>query len=515
MTNKSLFPLYNNYMDTPSSSTKRFRQLRWNLTLNYTGVTVGALLTVELILLASTAIIVAVLLNSGVLQAELITAVSDDYTPQLQFLLSQTPPDHEEINNLLDRIGIPTDSAIPLTFNASDQMFIVGHDGVLIASKPQDLLGSGTIGHPVNIQALPGLTAPLQAALGGEEEIENLYNLPRPGESVIMAIPIWNETHETLLGVLVGVGELPTVRSVLRSIIPIMGISFLIFTLIAGIAGTIYGSVAARGISTRIDRLSEGTHAWSQGDFTQRVEDASGDEIGQLAYSLNLMAGQLQQLMETRRELVIVNERNRLARELHDSAKQQAFAAAAQISAARKLMPQDPEAAEVRIKEAERLIDDLRKELTSLIQELRPAALEGKGLASAVREFAEDWSRQNGIELQMNTQQERPLPLDVEQMVFRIIQEALANVARHSQASSVEIELVYTKLDITCTITDDGLGFDPEKKSSGFGIRSMQERAKALGGAVTFESAPGKGTRVSFTVAFEKFRKNEEKVSHE
>jgi len=153
-------------------------------------------------------------------------------------------------------------------------------------------------------------------------------------------------------------------------------------------------------------------------------------------------------------------------------------------------MPKDPGAAETRIEEAERLIDDLRKELTILIEELRPAALEDKGLASAVRAYAEDWSRQNG-------------------------QEALANVARHSQASSVEIGLVYTKLEITCTINDDGIGFDPEKKSDGFGIRSMQERAEALGSTVTLVSAPGKGTRISFTVDFEKPSKNEKKVIHE
>jgi len=220
-------------------------------------------------------------------------------------------------------MGAVSTATIPLTFNATDQLFIVGHDGVLLGSRSSDLFASDMIGHPVNTQVLPGLAAPLQAALGGEEEVNNLYTIPNPED-----IPIWNEAHERVLGVLVAVGEFPTVQSTLSSIIPIMGISFFIFTLIAGIAGTIYGSVAARGLSTRLNRLSEGTHAWSQGDFTQLVEDASGDEIGQLAYNLNQMAGQLQQLMETRRELVVVDERNRLARELHDSAKQQAFAAA-------------------------------------------------------------------------------------------------------------------------------------------------------------------------------------------
>jgi len=515
MVKKSPFQIYNNFMDTPNTYTKRFRQLRWKLTLSYTVVTVGALLTVELILLAGAAIILTVLLNSGVLQAELINAVSDDYTPPLQFLLSKTPPDQDEVTNWLDRMGAAVDPTIPLTFNASDKLFIVGQDGVLLGSRPPDLFGSGTIGHPINMQTLPGLAAPLQAALGGEEEVKNLYTLPGPDESVIMAIPIWDEAHEGVLGVLVAVGKFPTVQSVLSSIIPIMAISFLILTLIAGLAGTIYGSVAARGLSVRLGRLSAGTHAWSQGDFTQLVEDTSQDEIGQLAYNLNQMAGQLQHLMETRRELVVVEERNRLARELHDSAKQQAFAAAAQISAARTLIPKDQDAAEIHMEEAERLIGDLRKELTTLIKELRPVELEDKGLVSAVRAYAEDWSRQNEIELRVNTLHERTLPLDVEQMVFRIIQEALANVARHSQASIVEVGLVYTNLDVTCTINDDGIGFDPEKKLGSLGIRSMQERAKALGSALSIESAPGKGARISFIVPLRNHEKNEGKVSHE
>ncbi|HEY5671464.1 MAG TPA: hypothetical protein VIS10_15845, partial [Anaerolineales bacterium] len=147
--------LYNNDMDTPSSYTKRFGQLRWKLTLSYTGVTVGALLTLELILLASTAIVVALLLNSGVIQTELINAVSDGYMPPLQFLLSQTPPDQDEITDWLGRMSAAVGPTIPLTFNANEKLLIVGHDGVLLGSSPQDLLGSDTIGNPINMQALP------------------------------------------------------------------------------------------------------------------------------------------------------------------------------------------------------------------------------------------------------------------------------------------------------------------------------------------------------------------------
>lgn len=504
-------------MDTSSSHTKRFKRLRWKLTLSYTWVTVGALLTVELILLAGTAIFVAVLLNSGVLQTELINAVSDAYTPPLRFLLSQNPPDQEEITTLLDRIGATAaGSTIPLTFNASDQLFIVGQDGVLLGSKPKDLFGRGAIGSPVNMQALPGLAAPLQAALGGDEDVNDLYTLPGSDESVIIAFPIWDHTHEKVLGVLVGVGEFPTVKSALSSIIPIMGISFLVFIFIAGIAGTIYGSVSARGLSIRLDRLSEGTHAWSQGDFTQRVEDTSDDEIGQLAYNLNQMAQELESLLDTRRELAQVEERNRMARDLHDSVKQQAFAASAQISTARKLLAQNPDKAIENIEEAERLTNALRKELTSMIQDLRSPALEGKGLAAALRDYSHNWSRQNETKLEIHLQGERPLPLNIEQTVFRIAQEALANVARHSNADKAEISLVYTSKELTCMIRDNGCGFDPAQASPGFGIRSMQERARALGGQLNLESASGAGTTISFALKLNHVRNyTEENQSHE
>ena len=492
--------LYNNDMDTPSSYTKRFGQLRWKLTLSYTWVTVGALLTVELILLASTAIVVAVLLNSGVIQTELINAVSNSYMPPLQFLLSQTPPDQDEITDWLGRMSAAVGPTIPLTFNANEKLLIVGHDGVLLGSSPQDLLGSEAIGNPINIQALPGLATPLQAALGGEEDVGNLYNTPGPEESVILAIPIWDEAHEGVLGVLIAVGEFPTVQSALSTIIPIMGGSFLIFTLIAGIAGTIYGSISARGLSTRLDRLSDGTHAWSQGDFTKLVEDASGDEIGQLAYNLNQMAKELESLLNPRRELAQIEERNRMARDLHDSVKQQAFAASAQISTARKLLAKNSDKAIENIEEAERLTNALRKELTNMIQDLRSPALEGKGLAAALQDYSHNWSRQNKIELDLRLQGERSLPLNIEQTVFRTVQEALANVARHSNADKVEIGLVFTSKELICTIHDNGRGFDPAKVSLGFGIRSMQERAKTLGSQLKLESAAGKGTTITLSI---------------
>lgn len=149
------------------------------------------------------------------------------------------------------------------------------------------------------------------------------------------------------------------------------------------------------------------------------------------------------------------------------------------------------------LEEAERLVDEVRRELTDLIHQLRPVALEGVGLAAALREYADDWEQQNGIALCVRVQDERTLPLQVEQALFRIAQEALANVSRHSQADTVELSLVYGASSVTLTISDDGRGFDPYQPQGGLGLRSMRERSESLGGTLSMDSVPGQGTRVS------------------
>ena len=100
----------------------------------------------------------------------------------------------------------------------------------------------------------------------------------------------------------------------------------------------------------------------------------------------------------------------------------------------------------------------------------------------------------------MRVRRQRQLDLEIEQTIFRIVQEALANVARHSNASQVDIDLIY-KIDyVTCTIRDNGGGFDPENRDGGFGLRSMAERAAAIGGDLEIESIKGEGTSISITI---------------
>jgi two-component system, NarL family, sensor histidine kinase LiaS len=222
--------------------------------------------------------------------------------------------------------------------------------------------------------------------------------------------------------------------------------------------------------------------------------------LGQVARQLNRMAEQLQNLLEARQKLATLEERNRLARDLHDSVKQQIFAISMQIGATKVLLKRDVDAAEARLKEAEKLVHQAQQELTSLIRELRPVALEGKGLVAALRELATEWTQQTTIVANLqagNAQETQVLPLTVEEALFRVAQEALANVARHSKATLVQMILTTTDDTVTLSITDNGQGFDTTPQGHlGVGLLSMQERMKALGGDVQVESTPGKGTRV-------------------
>ena len=168
-----------------------------------------------------------------------------------------------------------------------------------------------------------------------------------------------------------------------------------------------------------------------------------GDEITQLGQRLNRMAEQLKILLRRRQEMAVSEERNRLARDLHDSAKQQALAASLELGTALTLYERDPEEAKKHLVEADTLVDAVRKELTNLVHELRPQAMDGQDFSETLKEYAFEWSQRNGIELKFNVNGNDELSLDTRETLFRIAQEALANIARHSSASMQNSSLEY------------------------------------------------------------------------
>jgi ligand-binding sensor domain-containing protein/signal transduction histidine kinase len=211
---------------------------------------------------------------------------------------------------------------------------------------------------------------------------------------------------------------------------------------------------------------------------------------------------EIEVLFEKTRDLAVIEERNRLARELHDSAKQKAFAALAQLGTAASTVSHDLPEGKGHIQEAENLVYEVIQELTFLIQEMYPLAIKEKGLANALREYVFEWENLNGIGCNIRISEEIRLPINIEQALYRIVQESLANIARHSRATQVDLSVDYRESDVNLTISDNGCGFDPVTRSTGIGLRLIKERAESVGGHVTIESKIDCGTSVIVCVPY-------------
>ena len=263
------------------------------------------------------------------------------------------------------------------------------------------------------------------------------------------------------------------------------------------LVGALFGQITTRWLDDRLAAVGRVTRAWQAGDFRPRVIDSTGDEITELSDRLNEMAGKLQALVETQHELAALEVRNRLARDLHDTVKQETLAASLQIATARAHLDKDPQAASQALQEAGHLVHQVQQELVGLIWELRPAALRGRGLPAALAEFASSWARQTGIPVEVELSACAAISEPAEEALYRIAQEALANVARHGQAAHLEIQINDSQGLVVLRIHDDGIGFDPSLQAeAGLGLRTMRQRAESAGGSLSVESSPSQGTTV-------------------
>jgi signal transduction histidine kinase len=290
--------------------------------------------------------------------------------------------------------------------------------------------------------------------------------------------------------------------------------SILLVILIASIAVSLTGLLISTNLTRRLARIAEAAEAWSRGEFTAVARVPGNDELGQLARDLNHMAEQIQALFVAQQSLAVLEERNRLARELHDSVKQHVFANALLIRASRKLFASDPQKALVSLAEAEELAGQVQQELAEMIRALRPAALADKGLAAAIQEFTNEWSRRMGIDVEVRVEGERTTPLDIEEALFRVTQEALANIARHSEAKHVEIQLAWIREKLLLTIRDNGKGFDIARvERKGLGLRHMRERVEMLDGTLTISSsADGTSVTINIPISRESLHNDSEAI---
>lgn len=277
--------------------------------------------------------------------------------------------------------------------------------------------------------------------------------------------------------------------------------AYLVVLLLALPLGGLFGVVITRGMVTRLRVLTHTTSGVAEGDFTQRVINRSGDELGQLERNFNEMAERLEAAVSRERLLADKNgrqaERSRISRELHDSISQDLFSISLLAAGLEKALPQgSPLRDEVHTLAA--TAEATNREMRALLLELRPASLEEKGLTAALEELASGYSARLGLTVNVDLENVS-MPPAIELAMLRIAQEGLANASKHSRATMVSLTLRRLDDDIVLSVADDGLGFEPNRYggSEGFGLKHMTERAAELGGRVSVSSEAGKGTIVS------------------
>ena len=235
------------------------------------------------------------------------------------------------------------------------------------------------------------------------------------------------------------------------------------------------------------------------------------EEIDKLSRSFN---GLLERIEEERRRSGTLamraqeEERRRLARDLHDEVNQALTAILLRLEA---LALDSPAINIAEVNELKRLVNKAMEELLNLARQLRPSALDDHGLMPAVETQLKRFSARTGVEVSLNTDgTPDDLPEDVQTAVYRILQEALANIGRHAGATSVSVDIGADDERLELHIRDDGAGFDPgalarrsngDGPGAGLGLSGMAERARLAGGELDVRSAPGGGTTVSLRIA--------------
>jgi two-component system, NarL family, sensor histidine kinase LiaS len=291
---------------------------------------------------------------------------------------------------------------------------------------------------------------------------------------------------------------------------------------VAVIIGAVVGLYSALGFQRKVNRLHFAILQLSRGNFTERIPVAGIDSFDKLYYDFNEMAESLEQRIELLQKLgeenvrlqassteaAVLEERKRLARDLHDTVSQQLFALHLSASTLTKVMEADIVKAKVIADQLTEGSSIAQKQIRGLIAQLRPTELEGRSLEQALERWFPDYCRHNQLAGEMDIRLATEMSDAVEHQLFMIVQEAMANVVKHARASHVELTLREMDHQYVLNIVDDGRGFyKGQVQTHSFGLSTMRERAQKLGGDIEILSKAGSGTRIK--VQIPKFQSRE------
>lgn len=281
------------------------------------------------------------------------------------------------------------------------------------------------------------------------------------------------------------------------------------------------GYLASRSIQRKVDMLHFAIMQITRGNLSSRIATQEGDAFGPIYRDFNEMAEYIEQrvqllqklgkenvmLQAQSNEVAVIEERKRLARDLHDTVSQQLFA----IHMTASSLPQVKDEALAHQLE-QQLIEmshHAQKQMRGLIAQLRPIELEDQSLREALERWFPDYCRQNGLQGTLDIRVQDSIAEAIEHQLFLLIQEGMANTVKHASADQVMLVLYGREHSYVLQITDNGVGFDPQRTKTGsYGLTTMKERAQKLGGDLEIMSREGSGTRLDIRIP--KFREKEE-----
>ncbi|MGG4142112.1 HAMP domain-containing sensor histidine kinase [Paenibacillus algorifonticola] len=275
------------------------------------------------------------------------------------------------------------------------------------------------------------------------------------------------------------------------------------------------GYWAGRRIQRRVDTLQLAMKQAVNGNFEIRIAERGGLSFTELYEEFNVLARQMEERMTyiqrtgeeqvmaeaASNEEAVLEERKRLARDLHDTVSQQLFAMHMCASSLPKLQQVDSERAAEVLGQLIEMSTLAQKQMRTFIAQLRPMELEGRTLLQALDKWFPDYCRQNHLQGQLEWRLVEPLSEAKEHQLFLIVQEGLANIVKHAKAEGCSLTFSENERQIVLSLQDDGTGFRvDEVKRGSYGLSTMHERAQKLGGTAEIISKPGSGTRVKVSI---------------
>ncbi|MDC3417260.1 sensor histidine kinase [Aquibacillus salsiterrae] len=291
----------------------------------------------------------------------------------------------------------------------------------------------------------------------------------------------------------------------------------ILYVVVAFLFSFYIGFKSSGDMKERLDYLSVLIAQLARGNYSSRVYDNADDEIARIGSELNelgeKMQGQVKSLQrladekaeyaKTAGKAATIEERQRLARDLHDAVSQQLFALTMMSQACLRLLDRSPDKAREQMEDIAEAALKAQTEMRALLLHLRPIDLSGEPLREGIENLVEELKQKCHIDFHLDLQEVEGMSESTAEHLFRIIQESLSNTMRHADATEVNVEFAKRNKEFFVHIADNGKGFDMgtyQQKKASYGLKTMRERTEEIGGTFAIRSKQGEGTHIDIRI---------------